>query len=130
MFFFIAPRYSACFSPFSFWLAGVSTTVPQAVLILENNLEEALEMAEHNHVVNKEGEVALNKVDDALNRIDDSKKDDILGSFDSFKSYLSDKIEMAQKIGLNEEVMAKAAEKIAGYLAAKEEPRNSEEKLL
>lgn len=76
-------------------------------------------MAEHNHVVNKEGEVALNKVDDALNRIDDSKKDDILGSFDSFKSYLSDKIEMAQKIGLNEEVMAKAAEKIAGYLAAK-----------
>ncbi|MDP1510618.1 DUF3243 domain-containing protein [Paenibacillus ottowii] len=87
-------------------------------------------MAEHNHVVNKEGEVALNKVDDALNRIDDSKKDDILGSFDSFKNYLSDKIEMAQKIGLNEEVMAKAAEKIAGYLAAKEEPRNSEEKLL
>lgn len=87
-------------------------------------------MAEHNHVVNKEGEVALNKVDDVLNRIDDSKKDDILGSFDSFKSYLSDKIEMAQKIGLNEELIAKAAEKIAGYLAAKEEPRNREEKLL
>jgi hypothetical protein len=87
-------------------------------------------MAEHNHVVNKEGEVALNKVDDVLNRIDDSKKDDILGSFDSFKSYLSDKIEMAQNIGLNEELIAKAAEKIAGYLAAKEEPRNREEKLL
>ncbi|KEO78997.1 DUF3243 domain-containing protein [Paenibacillus polymyxa] len=87
-------------------------------------------MAEHNHVVNKEGEVALNKVDDVLNRIDDSKKDDILGSFDSFKSYLSDKIEMAKKIGLNEELIAKAAEKIAGYLAAKEEPRNREEKLL
>lgn len=87
-------------------------------------------MAEHNHVVNKEGEVALNKVDDVLNRIDDSKKDDILNNFDSFKSYLSDKIEMAQNIGLNEELIAKAAEKIAGYLAAKEEPRNSEEKLL
>lgn len=37
---------------------------------------------------------------------------------------------MAQNIGLNEELIAKAAEKIAGYLAAKEEPRNSEEKLL
>ncbi|MGW8444115.1 DUF3243 domain-containing protein [Paenibacillus sp. S33] len=87
-------------------------------------------MAEHNHVVNKEGELALNKVDNALNRIDDSKKDDILNNFDSFKSYLSDKIKMAQNIGLNEELIAKAAEKIAGYLAAKEEPRNSEEKLL
>lgn len=31
-------------------------------------------MAEHNHVVNKEGEVALNKVDDVLNRIDDNKR--------------------------------------------------------
>ncbi|AWB46320.1 DUF3243 domain-containing protein [Paenibacillus sp. CAA11] len=87
-------------------------------------------MAEHNHVVNKEGEVALNRVDDALNRIDDGKKDSILESFDAFKSYLGNKIEMAKNIGLNEEVMAKAAEKVAGYLAAKEEPRNSEEKLL
>jgi hypothetical protein len=37
---------------------------------------------------------------------------------------------MAENIGLNEEYMAKIAEKVAGYLANHEEPRNREEKLL
>ncbi|WP_138495761.1 DUF3243 domain-containing protein [Paenibacillus pinistramenti] len=87
-------------------------------------------MSENNHVVNKEGQVALNKVDDALNRISDKQKDDILGSFNEFKSYLSKRVELAQNIGLNEEAIALAAEKVAGYLAEKEEPRNAEEKLL
>lgn len=87
-------------------------------------------MSEQEHAVNKEGEVALNKVDNALDRMDDSQKDKILSDFQSFKKYLSERIELAQNIGLSEEMMAKAAEKIAGYLAEKEEPRNSEEKLL
>ncbi|GGA42618.1 DUF3243 domain-containing protein [Paenibacillus physcomitrellae] len=87
-------------------------------------------MSEHNHVVNKEGELALNKVDDALNRIDEERKDEILNSFNEFKSYLRKRIELAQNIGLNEEAIAVAAEKVAGYLAKQEEPRNAEEKLL
>ncbi|RCX19180.1 uncharacterized protein DUF3243 [Fontibacillus phaseoli] len=87
-------------------------------------------MSEHNHVVNKEGETALGRVDDALNRMGDERKDEILGSFDTFKKYLSERIELAQKIGLSEETMAQAAEKIGDYLTAKEEPRNREEKLL
>lgn len=87
-------------------------------------------MSEHNHVVNKDGELSLGKVEDALNRIDGERKDEILSSFDKFKNYLAERIELAESIGLSEEMMARAAEKIAGYLAAKEEPRGPEEKLL
>ncbi|WP_068620757.1 DUF3243 domain-containing protein [Paenibacillus tuaregi] len=87
-------------------------------------------MSEQDHVINKEGELELNKVDDALNRIDGEQRDEILSNFQSFKKYLSNKIEMAENIGLSEETMAKTAEKIAGYLAEHEEPRNREEKLL
>ncbi|WP_410770569.1 DUF3243 domain-containing protein [Fontibacillus sp. BL9] len=87
-------------------------------------------MSEHNHVVNKEGETALGRVDDALNRMGDERKDEILESFDTFIKYLSERIELAQNIGLSEETMAQAAEKIGDYLAVKEEPRNREEKLL
>ncbi len=87
-------------------------------------------MSEHNHVVNKEGETELGKVDDALNRMDDERKDEILNSFDTFKKYLSKRVELAENIGLSEETMAQAAERIGNYLAAKEQPRNREEKLL
>ncbi|MNH75895.1 hypothetical protein D3C87_576460 [compost metagenome] len=87
-------------------------------------------MSELEHAVNKEGEVALNKVDNALDRMDQEQKDEILSNFQSFKKYLSERIELAQNIGLSEETMAKTAEKIAGYLAENEEPRNREEKLL
>ncbi|WP_054958068.1 DUF3243 domain-containing protein [Paenibacillus dakarensis] len=87
-------------------------------------------MSEHNHVVNKNGELDMNKMDDAINRMDDGEKDRILANFDSFKSYLHKRIQLAQSIGLSEEQVARAAEKVAGYLAANEEPRNSEEKLL
>lgn len=87
-------------------------------------------MAETNHVLDKNGELSVNEVDSALNKMDAGKKDEILSNFESFKSYLSKRIELAETIGLNEEQLAKTAEKIADYLAAHEEPRNSEEKLL
>jgi len=87
-------------------------------------------MSEHNHVVNKEGQTALGRVDAALDRMDDKAKDEILDSFDTFKKYLGLRVELAENIGLSEETMAKAAERIGNYLAAKEEPRNREEKLL
>ncbi|MEK3733110.1 DUF3243 domain-containing protein [Paenibacillus sp. FSL M8-0334] len=87
-------------------------------------------MSEHNHVVNKNGELDVNKVDDAIDRIDEGEKERILANFDSFQSYLSKRIQLAQNIGLGEEQLAQAAEKVAGYLAENEEPRNAEEKLL
>ncbi|WP_379130078.1 DUF3243 domain-containing protein [Paenibacillus sp. sgz500958] len=87
-------------------------------------------MSEHNHVVSKDGSVAMDRVNAVLGRIEPRRKDDILKHFQEFQSYLSKRIQLAQKIGLNEEQLAIAAEKVAGYLAEYEEPRNSEEKLL
>jgi len=87
-------------------------------------------MSEHNHVVSKDGSVAMHRVNDTLDRIDTEQKEAILDHFQTFQSYLSKRIHLAQKIGLNEEQLAVAAEKVADYLAQHEEPRNSEEKLL
>ncbi|MEK5240164.1 DUF3243 domain-containing protein [Paenibacillus sp. FSL L8-0470] len=87
-------------------------------------------MSEHNHVVSKDGSVTMNRVNDALDRIEPEQKEVILNNFQEFKSYLSKRIQLAQKIGLSDEQLVLAAEKIADYLAAYEEPRNSEEKLL
>jgi len=70
------------------------------------------------------------KVNDKLQNMDSEKKDEILSSFDGFKQYLSDKVEKADKLGLDQEQIAKAAQKVGDFLAAKEEPRNREEKLL
>lgn len=87
-------------------------------------------MSEHNHVVSKDGEVTMNRVNEALDRIDPRQREEILNNFQEFKDYLSKRIELAQKIGLSEEQLAVATEKIADYLAAHEEPRNREEQLL
>ncbi|AEI44555.1 DUF3243 domain-containing protein [Paenibacillus mucilaginosus] len=85
---------------------------------------------QQNHVVDKNGNLSPDRVENALNTMDPSRKDEILQNFQSFKSYLAKRIEMAENIGLSEEQMAVLAEKVAGYLASHEEPRNSEEKLL
>ncbi|QJC51462.1 DUF3243 domain-containing protein [Paenibacillus albicereus] len=73
---------------------------------------------------------AFDKVKDTIQGMDESKKDEILASFDEFKSYLGNRIDLARRIGLDDEQLAAAAEKVAGYLAEHEEPRNAEEKLL
>jgi hypothetical protein len=87
-------------------------------------------MSEHNHVVNKEGQLDVNKVDDVLDRISKGRKDGILSDFESFQNYLSARINLGKAIGLSDEQLARTAEKIAGYLSENEEPRNREEKLL
>jgi hypothetical protein len=87
-------------------------------------------MSEKTHVVTKEGELKLDHVDDTLNRMNPGHKDEILQSFDTFKAYLKKRIKLGQSIGLNEEQMALVAQHVADYLAATEEPRNREEKLL
>lgn len=70
------------------------------------------------------------KVEQKLDNMSQDKKEDILSSFETFKSYLSDQVSKGEKLGLNEEQLAKTAEKVANYLAKHEEPRNREEKLL
>ncbi|GGG04664.1 DUF3243 domain-containing protein [Paenibacillus abyssi] len=87
-------------------------------------------MSEHNHVIHKDKEAEIGKVEDTLNRMGSEQKDEILENFDLFTQYLGKRIEMAKKLGLGEEQLAKAAEKAANYLAEHEEPRNREEKLL
>jgi hypothetical protein len=93
-------------------------------------LKEELSMAEFNHVVQKDGDVNAGQVENAIRNMGEDRKDKILRDFDEFKSYLHKRIEMADNIGLNEEQMAKIAEKVGNYLAANEEPRNAEENLL
>lgn len=70
------------------------------------------------------------KVDDKLKNVDDEKKEEILSSFNHFKQYLSDKVEMGEKMGLSEERMVQITEKVSSYLAKNEEPKNREEHLL
>ncbi|QWU15947.1 Protein of unknown function [Paenibacillus sophorae] len=87
-------------------------------------------MSEHNHVVSKDGGVAIGLVKETLNRIEPGQREEILSNFDAFRTYLSKRIQLARKIGFGEAQLSQAAEKVADYLAAYEEPRNSEEKLL
>ncbi len=70
------------------------------------------------------------KVEGAINSMSEEKKEDILSSFQGFKSYLGDKVSKGEKLGMNEEQLAKTAQKVADYLAKHEEPRNREENLL
>ncbi|RYI30234.1 DUF3243 domain-containing protein [Bacillus infantis] len=70
------------------------------------------------------------KVENKLENMGSEKKDEILTSFEGFKDYLGGKVSLGKKMGLNEEQLANAAQKVGDYLAKKEEPRNREEKLL
>jgi RNA binding exosome subunit len=81
-------------------------------------------------MANQSADKMENKVDDTLSRMSEDKKEDILSNFDHFKGYLGNKVSLADKLGMNEEQQAKAAQKVGDYLAAHEEPKNREEKLL
>ena len=70
------------------------------------------------------------QVEEKIQSMGDEKKEDILASFNTFKNYLAEKVEQGQRMGMDEEQLAKTAQKVADYLAAHEEPRNREEKLL
>ncbi|CAH0344309.1 DUF3243 domain-containing protein [Bacillus sp. CECT 9360] len=87
-------------------------------------------MAEKEHVVQKDGNVNTENVDEALDKIDPERMDHILSNFNEFKTYLHKRLDVAKKIGLNEEQLASTAEKVADYLADKVEPKNREEKLI
>ncbi|MFL6554862.1 MAG: DUF3243 domain-containing protein [Bacillus sp. (in: firmicutes)] len=58
------------------------------------------------------------------------KNGDSLTSFDDFREYLSGKVKLGEKLGMEEEQLANSAQKVADYLADKQSPKNSEERLL
>ncbi|WP_114572026.1 DUF3243 domain-containing protein [Exiguobacterium flavidum] len=70
------------------------------------------------------------KVEQKLSQMDEESKEQILSNFEQFKSYLGDKVSKGESLGLNDNQLAKVAEKVADYLAKHEEPRNREEYLL
>ncbi|WP_338472575.1 DUF3243 domain-containing protein [Niallia sp. XMNu-256] len=59
-----------------------------------------------------------------------NKNEEVLSSFDEFKEYLSGKVNLGENLGMDEEQLAKSAQKVADYLADKVPPKNSEERLL
>lgn len=87
-------------------------------------------MSEHNHVVEKDGDIHPSRIERAIASIDPDEKDRILQDFGEFKGYLANRIKMAQSIGLSEEQITVIAQEVAEYLADHEEVRNREEKLL
>ncbi|MFD0673875.1 DUF3243 domain-containing protein [Cohnella sp. GCM10027633] len=87
-------------------------------------------MSEHNHVVEKDGDIHPDRVERAIASIDADERERILRNFEAFKGYLNERIKMARSIGLTEEQIAVIAQEVAEYLADHEEARNSEEKLL
>ncbi|WP_454190684.1 DUF3243 family protein [Paenibacillus sp. Marseille-Q7038] len=87
-------------------------------------------MSEKTHMINKDKEMKLDQVENVIQRMDVEQKEDILESFDAFKQYLNKRVSLGESLGLNEEQLSKVAQKVADILAAKEEPRNREEKLL
>ncbi|MFT9848227.1 DUF3243 domain-containing protein [Aneurinibacillus sp. REN35] len=89
-----------------------------------------MENNEMNHMVDKSGNVDTGRIGEVASRMGEDQKEDIMGNFDSFKNYLGDKIHLGEKLGMGEEALAKTAEKVGDYLAANEEPRNREERLL
>ncbi|WP_372780716.1 DUF3243 domain-containing protein (plasmid) [Priestia aryabhattai] len=71
-----------------------------------------------------------NKVDNKLNEMSQEKKENILSSFNEFKTYLGDKVRKGEKLGLNDDQLTLGAKKIADYLSKHEEPQNEEQYLL
>ncbi|WP_051683079.1 DUF3243 domain-containing protein [Salinicoccus luteus] len=62
--------------------------------------------------------------------MDQENKDQILESYNKFINYLGDQVSKGEKVGMDEDQLAKAAKRVADYLASNEEPRNREEQVL
>ncbi|MBM7567570.1 DUF3243 domain-containing protein [Paenibacillus sacheonensis] len=87
-------------------------------------------MNERSQVSNQDQQAQTDQIEQAVQAMSNGKGDQILQDFEAFRSYLAKRIEMAQGLGFGDEQLAVIAQKVAGYLAEHEEPRNSEEYLL
>lgn len=76
------------------------------------------------------GNDAIDRAAETMRGMESGERDELLDDFERFRSYLAGKIRAGQRLGLGEEQMAMIAERVAGYLAAAERPRNAEERLL
>lgn len=82
------------------------------------------------HKSTEEKSAKINQVEQAVNSLGEEKIDEILKNFESFKEFLGDKVVMGKKMGLTEEQLAIAAQKVGNFLSKHEQARNREEKLL
>ncbi len=72
----------------------------------------------------------VNNPEEEARNMDQEDKDEILQSYDKFINYLGNQVSKGEKMGMDEDQLAKAATKVADYLASSEEPRNREEQVL
>lgn len=56
--------------------------------------------------------------------------DTVLTVFDKWKEFLAERVNAAEKSGMNEETISKLAFQIGEFLADKVDPKNKEERLL
>ncbi|OEG00495.1 hypothetical protein BHF71_00750 [Vulcanibacillus modesticaldus] len=54
----------------------------------------------------------------------------VLDNFNDWKEFLNNRVDQAQKLGMNNETIATLAYQIGDYLAEKVDPKNTEERLL
>ncbi|KXS44937.1 MULTISPECIES: DUF3243 family protein [unclassified Candidatus Frackibacter] len=54
----------------------------------------------------------------------------MLESFKSFRNFLAKQVGMAEKMGVSDNSLSKATNRLADFLADNVEPRNKEEKIL
>jgi len=54
----------------------------------------------------------------------------VLDNFSSWKEFLNERVDQAQKVGMNNETISNLAFQIGDYLAEQVDPKNNEEKLL
>jgi hypothetical protein len=81
--------------------------------------------------VNQKGVIFMDKqLDEQKIENQVNKNGDVLSSFDDFREFLSGKVRLGENLGMDEEQLANSAQKVAEYLADKEPPKNSEERLL
>jgi hypothetical protein len=81
--------------------------------------------------VNQKGVIFMEKqLDEQKIENQINKNGDVLSSFDDFREFLSGKVRLGENLGMDEEQLANSAQKVAEYLADKEPPKNSEERLL
>ncbi|WP_336155694.1 DUF3243 domain-containing protein [Bacillus sp. 204(2023)] len=70
------------------------------------------------------------QIENEMNAMHGTIKEDILKDFEEFKGYLKKQVNRGKKLGLDDGKLVKSAAILGDYLAKHEEPQNGEEMLL